>query len=265
MLTRFLRISVLVGVCAFAASIALARQVTLDTAIADIRAGDPLRGLATLNEIAKQSPSSPQIAIVHAYRALAYARMDQRDRARTAAAQALQADPKLVIGPPDFTPDIISLFDGLRTFAPADLAVAAEPPKPAATPAPAPVAAAPAPPPAAAPSPTGRGTIVIYRPSAFVGGARRMKIECNGVKVADLQNGRIVTLKANAGSHNLKVQGKEATVDVVPGGEYFLRAGPGAMGVSLKVVPNGEAAAEMKERKVKPNDADRIYSEECKP
>ena len=259
---RFPRVCVAAGVCAIVIPAFVAAQVSFDTAVADIRAGDPLRGLAGLNELVKQSPKPPQLAMIHAYRALAYAQMQRRADARAAAAQALQIDPKLVVGAPDFTPDVIALFDGLRTFAPADLAVAAEAPKPAAA-APPPAATTAAPPPAAAAAMSGSGTIVFYRPSNFVGSARRIKIECNGVKVADLQNGRVFTLKAPVGSHKLKVQGDDATVDVVPGGEYFFRTSM-ATG-SLKVVEANEARADIKERRMKPNDAKSIYFEECKP
>jgi len=371
------------------------QPVSLDTAIGEIRGGDPLRGLATLNEILKQSPNSPQLASIHAYRALAYARMDQPERARAAAVQALQANPNLVLGPPDFSPDLVAMFDRLRGPAPSDPGAAAAAAEAAgrwqdafnnyvaayrALPDPAPLAddrrlreriitmaqkltpppgvpsearasvekaqslldadallgkssgnaaaqaaavelrkavrAAPwwgeaafklatqlqklqlveeallnvsmykladpkgyaasldaanprasAAPAAAASAPvTGApGTIIVYRPAKFVGGARRMKIECNGIKVADLQNGRMVTLQAPPGSYQLKIQGKESAIVVVPGGEYYFRAGPGAMGVSVRSVLPDEAKGDLKESDIKPNDTKSIYFQECKP
>src|SRR5262245_1781694 len=119
----------LVAACVLSGSDAFAQPASLDAAVAEIRGGDPLRGLATLNEVLKQSPNSPQAAMIHAYRALAYVRMDQPERARAAAAQALQANPALTVGPPDFTPEVVALFDRTRAPAPAnpeDAAAAAE-------------------------------------------------------------------------------------------------------------------------------------------
>ena len=370
----------------------MGQPVSLDTAIGEIRGGDPLRGLATLNELLKQSPNSPQLATIHAYRALAYARMDQPERAKAAALQALQADPKLTIGPPDFSPDAVAMFERLRGPAPSDPGAAAAAAEAAglwqdaftnyvaayrALPDPAPLAddrrlreriitiaqklatppdvpsearasvekaqslldadallgkssgnaaaqaaavelrkavraapwwgeaafklatqlqklqlveeallnvsmykladpkgyaaslnaanpraaAAPAP---AVPATGAPGTIIVYRPAKFIGGARRMKIECNGIKVADLQNGRMVTLEAPPGSYQLKIQGKESAVVVQPGAEYYFIAGPGAVGVNVRSVVPDEAKSDLKENNIKPNDAKNIYFQECK-
>jgi hypothetical protein len=46
----------------FSASVA-ARQISLDAGINEIRGGDPLCGLATLNDALKQSAGSPQVAL----------------------------------------------------------------------------------------------------------------------------------------------------------------------------------------------------------
>lgn len=127
---RSLRVSMIAGAAVLAAWTAVsARQVSLDDGIAQIRTGDPLRGLATLNELLKHDPNTPQLALIHAYRALAYLRMDQPERARTAAVLALRADPNLVVGLPDFAADAVALFDRAREPAPdhpEDAAAAAE-------------------------------------------------------------------------------------------------------------------------------------------
>lgn len=106
------------GAAVFAAWVPVSAQVSLDDGIAHIRGGDPLRGLATLNELLQRTSNPPQLALIHAYRALASLRMDQPERARAAAALALQANPNLVVGPPDFAPDAVALFDRVRSPAP---------------------------------------------------------------------------------------------------------------------------------------------------
>ena len=258
---RFLRNSALAVVCALAIPAAIAaRQVSFDTAVADLRAGDPLRGLASLNELLKQSPQSPQLAMIHAYRALAYARMEQRDRARAAAAQALQADPKLTLGPPDFTPDVISLFEGLRTYTPADLAVAAEPPKPP----------PPAPKPPAASAPTtaavssAAAEVYVYWPPQVRGGGRP-KVYCDGARVADLNDQHYIKLRAPAGTHNLKFHNKEMPIGLDAGKTYYLRASAEGFPVHavLRQVDENEATTEMKEKNIELNDPKKTYSTEC--
>jgi tetratricopeptide (TPR) repeat protein len=112
---------------------------------------------------------------------------------------------------------------------------------------------------------TGTGTIVVYRPRAFNSGAVRANVDCNGVRMAELQNGRVVTFKAPAGKQTIKIRGEEEfVVDVQPGGEYYFKNWPGGFGFNARPVSPEEAKAEIKERKLKVNDTKRTMSAECR-
>ncbi len=119
--------------------------------------------------------------------------------------------------------------------------------------------------PAAPAAPAAVGTVVVYRPSMFVGSAARAKVECNGVRMADLQNGRVVRFTVPVGDQELKFHNKEVPVKIEAGQTYYYRLAPAMMGMSLKTPTAAEAAAEFKEEKVKDNDAKRTMSSECKP
>lgn len=119
--------------------------------------------------------------------------------------------------------------------------------------------------PAAPAAPAAVGTIVIYRPSAFIGSAARAKLECNGVKMAELQNGRVVRFTAPVGDQSVKLHNKMVTVRVEAGQTYYYRLSAGMMGMIVKTPTAAEAAAEFKEEKVRDNDANRTMSSECKP
>lgn len=119
--------------------------------------------------------------------------------------------------------------------------------------------------PAAPAAPAAVGTVVVYRPSMFIGSAARAKVECNGVRMADLQNGRVVRFTAPVGDQALNFAGKKLTVKVEGGQTYYYRIAPAMMGMSLKTPTAAEAAAEFKEENVKDNDAKRTMSSECKP
>lgn len=123
---RLLRLWMIAAVAAFAPWTTVSGgQLSLDEGIVQIRAGDPLRGLATLNELLRRDPNAPLLALIHAYRALAYLRMDQPERAQAAAVQALRADQNLVVGLPDFAADAVALFERARRPAPDDPEAAA--------------------------------------------------------------------------------------------------------------------------------------------
>ena len=118
---------------------------------------------------------------------------------------------------------------------------------------------------ATVPQPAGRGTIIIYRVSNYFGSASRAWIECNGQRMAELQNGRVVRFTAPAGKIKLEVRGDDPLeLDVAPGAEYYFRTGPGGMNFNTRAVGVEEGKAYLKEKKPKPNDAKRTMTLECK-
>jgi tetratricopeptide (TPR) repeat protein len=132
--------------------------------------------------------------------------------------------------------------------------------------APAPVAA-----PAAAPRPaavapvvkTGTGTIYIYRTSNFFGGSARGKVDCDGYRMAELQNGRVVTFTAPAGKHLVKIHHDSFEVAVEPGGTYYFRSSIGASSLNSRVVTPDEGVAEIKQKNLKANDTNRVTTTQC--
>lgn len=90
----------------------------LATGISQLGANDFFRALLTLNEAAGQlgTPSSdPELlARIHAYRALAFTRLDQPERARAAVRLALDARPDMAPSANEFTPAVVTLFDEVR-------------------------------------------------------------------------------------------------------------------------------------------------------
>lgn len=103
---------------------------TLEEAIRQVRAGDPLRALLTLNEVIEQFPGDGRMAArVHAVRAAAFLAMNQPERASAAVEESLKADASLVPSASDVSPATIALFETRRRLSTADpeqTAIAAE-------------------------------------------------------------------------------------------------------------------------------------------
>jgi tetratricopeptide (TPR) repeat protein len=119
--------------------------------------------------------------------------------------------------------------------------------------------------PAPVPAPTGKATITIYRSSNFFASSQRMRVDCNGQSIAELQNGRMIRFTAPAGKVTLNFQGDDAIVlEAAPGAEYFFRSGPGGMSFNTRPVATDEAKSYLKEHKPKLNDAKRTTASECK-
>ena len=117
---------------------------------------------------------------------------------------------------------------------------------------------------ASVPQPAGRGTIVVVRAWNYIASANRVDIDCNGVRLAELQNGRMFRFTAPAGTVTLKFKGDDALeLQVEPGGEYYFRSSPGGLGFNTRQLTKDEGASYLKERKPKPNDAKRTMSTEC--
>lgn len=108
-------------------------QANLDVGIRELRDGNFIRALVTLNDvIAKLSVGTGQSTILaraHAYEALAYTQLGDPDAAKASALLALTANPNIVLDPAEFTPAAIALFAGVRgpsTLDPEAAASAAE-------------------------------------------------------------------------------------------------------------------------------------------
>jgi DNA-binding CsgD family transcriptional regulator len=103
---------------------------SLDEAIQQVRAGDPLRALLTLNEVIEQSRGDGRMtARAHAVRAMAFLAMNQPERANAAVEEALSADAAFVPPANDVNPATIALFETRRRLSTADpeqTAIAAE-------------------------------------------------------------------------------------------------------------------------------------------
>lgn len=106
------------------------------------------------------------------------------------------------------------------------------------------------------------GTIHIFRRHG--GGSRRIKVECDGVTVADLQNDRSVTLTAAPGTHYVDVGGDRLALEVAGGQDHYVRLAVSfTSGWTVRAVSAEAARAEIAERTIGPADANRIYSTGC--
>ncbi len=93
----------------------------LATGISQVRAGEYFTALFTLNQVVRQATGDPAtLARAHAFRAMAYAGLNQLDRARAEVALALAAAPAIVVNAPDYSPATVGLFAEERRPLPAN-------------------------------------------------------------------------------------------------------------------------------------------------
>ena len=108
------------------------------------------------------------------------------------------------------------------------------------------------------------GMLIIYWSPQFKG-AGRPKIRCEGAHMADLAKGRLIQITASSGLRKVKFLNKETTIRVLPGGTHYLRAA--AVGfpahAEIREVPEGEAQAEIKEKGIGLNEANKTYGTTC--
>lgn len=131
-----------------------------------------------------------------------------------------------------------------------------------------PTAAAPGRPAAVAPVPSKAATVgkvLVYRPGTSTSMWVRPKLECNGAKMAELQNGRMTEFTVPAGKQVLKLGGDQFEPTLEAGKTYYYRVQPSAFGWTVREATPDEAAAEIKNKKVRHNDVNRTVSSECKP
>jgi hypothetical protein len=259
-------IAVAVSLCSTGYAQPPTADANLAAAISQMRDGDYLRALFTLNDVVSQLTPRPEasamLARAHAHRAAAYIELDQPERAMAAALLALKADPDIVVAPPEFSPAVASLFADPAGFASAKPAVVPETPvrtEPAedakiavGTSAAAIASTAPA-----------TATIYIYRPGHYVGRFGEAKILCDGHTVAELQNGRYLVVTSAPGAHDLKLGNKQIFVIAQGGRTYYVETEPKGFGWSAEFVNEDQGALEIRERKMKLNDAGRTFGTEC--
>ena len=93
-------------------------KARIDDGIAQLRSGDAFRALLTLNEVIAQNPGDSRlVARAHALRAMAFLRLQQPERARASAREALKADGAFVPRADEVDSATIALFDGLHPAA----------------------------------------------------------------------------------------------------------------------------------------------------
>lgn len=110
------------------------------------------------------------------------------------------------------------------------------------------------------------GTILIYRPGQYVGSGIRPKIECGGVKLSELQNGRTLQFTIPAGEQAFRIGGNDVVKTIEAGKTYYYRTKPGGFaGWNVREETAEDAVKEMKDKKIRGNDIKRIFSSECKP
>ena len=126
----------------------------------------------------------------------------------------------------------------------------------------APPAAAPAAPAPSSGSDAAR--VYVYWPPQMTGNWSRNHLRCGKEKIAQLQEGRVFLLALRPGFHTLDF-GQKVAMEWEGGREYFLRASLDGFSGSkkLRMVPRGEAVAEMREKKMKPADADHVFEAGC--
>lgn len=225
---------------------------TLDAGIARLKAGDHFGAVFILNDVVRQVTGN-ELARAHAYLAVAYLGTDRPDRARASADRALEVDPGLLVAGPEFPPEAVKLFADARSKVPPPLP---PPPGPAVV----------TPPAVVTETTRATGTIVVYSPTQnFLGASTKwISVECNGQKVAEIKNDRFLELTAPAGSQVVKVARSTLSLQVVAGEDYYIRVAARPFGWNVGVVKGEQARAEIEQKSVSRNDAERTFSAECK-
>ena len=104
------------------------------------------------------------------------------------------------------------------------------------------------------------GTVVVFRPSKFIGSALKPSVYVDGNQAARLENGRYVSLQLSPGKHNFESSMKKTgalEVDVKPKETVYLEMVilPGNWRGGGRLVPAAEDDAKMAILKLKPSDA----------
>jgi hypothetical protein len=107
------------------------------------------------------------------------------------------------------------------------------------------------------------GTVVIYRPSKYVGSALKPSVYVDGNQAARLENGRYISLQFAPGKHNFESSMKKTApleVDVKSNETVYLEMVilPGNWRGGGRLIPVGEDDAKTALLKLKPSDGKQI-------
>jgi len=111
------------------------------------------------------------------------------------------------------------------------------------------------------------GTVVVYRPSKFVGSALKPSVYVDGSQIGRLENGRYVSLQLIPGKHNFESSMKKTApldVDVKPNETVYLEMVilPGNWRGGGRLIPVGEDDAKTALLKLKPSEEKQITVED---
>lgn len=102
--------------------------------------------------------------------------------------------------------------------------------------------------------------IYLYRPHIKLG--PKKKLTCDGVQVADLENGRFVRLTAAPGAHDIKFFDAPYSGWFEAGREHYIRFDLGLSHVARFIEPE-KAKAQMRDEQITANDPKNTFSAEC--
>jgi hypothetical protein len=193
----------------------------LEAGIAQVRSGDYLAGLLTLND-ALPTLEGTDLARAHAYRAEAFLELKETQRARAAVILAIGAHEPFSAEAAGYSDALRRLVSEVRGSAPAVPAAAGN-----------------------------TGNVHIYSPTQTVlGQGAKVNIDCNGRRMTELQNDRVVTIRADAGTHTLRIHRTDISIAVAAGADYYYRATARPFGWNIRQVDAVEATAEMEQKSV---------------
>ncbi len=123
--------------------------------------------------------------------------------------------------------------------------------------------------PGSAPSPNVNAPARIYVYFPHTKGPRgfKAKLLCDGTRVADLAHEHYIVLNAVPGVHNVEFMGENASGSFAGGQEHYVRVGVEGRPahVALRIIEAAQAAAEIRDQPVLPNEAKNTFTTECKP
>jgi hypothetical protein len=106
---------------------------------------------------------------------------------------------------------------------------------------------------------------VYFRHGLVTNAGTKQKLLCDGAKVADLQNGRFIVLKAAPGTHTINFADKSLSATFTSGKDHYIQAGIEGVFVHffVRVVDPAVGATEIRDHAMMPNDPDRTYDTSC--
>jgi len=111
----------LAALAAFAPGLAAPADPQLDQGMRQVQEGELQPGIATLEGVVQRlehtAAARHEVALAHVWIAIARLGLNQSNLARTSMAAAVQADPTLSLGADEFPPQVVLLFEDVRSQA----------------------------------------------------------------------------------------------------------------------------------------------------